>query len=664
MRTKASDSILEVKDISLKVKDKKILQNLRCSARSGDLLAVMGPTGSGKTTLLNVISGRLKPDSGIVTLNDSDFSKRERRRMAFVQQQDVFFTHLTVWETLYFAARIRLPESLTEKQKRQRMDEIVDALDIRKCLKTVIGDVFVRGISGGEKKRVSIACELLTDPDIMLLDEPTSGLDSSTACSLMQRLKSYAINFNKTIITTIHQPSSQIYHMFNNLLLLVDGHEAYWGPSKDATKYFALLNLVCEPDYNPADFLLEVAKSDEETKQRVISAAQTKRSTANGITSKPGENKLDEIQRKLKEIDAPDLNSDKETHIGVNHTNHTESVGMTRSSSNPEVHIPITELGEETDLRASLIQGLDQIPNGKHSLMPETETVRRRWSTSWWTQYKMLSWRSFKQTKGVLKQGYSIAQNLIVSFVVGIIYWQIEMNLTTVRDMMGLIFFAVAYWTFNPAFECITQFPAEKAVLYKERTSGAYRLSAYYFAKITSELPLTFILPTVMYTSFFWMAGLGGAAEFFLTYLVILLQVLVSQGFGFVLAVLCKDMRLSLTSFVSYSLAAFMIGGFFTQNIPDWLQWAKYFSHMLYPFDVMCIVIFAQMQPAPCNTTSIEQFPQCLSNSTTHIYYEDILHKAGITLPVHCYLATIFILIATLRSIGYVVLRLKRQTIL
>ena len=82
------------------------------------------------------------------------------------------------------------------------------------------------------------------------------------------------------------------------------------------------------------------------------------RSTANGITSKPGENKLDEIQRKLKEIDAPDLNSDKEAHIGVNHTNHTESVGMTRSSSNPEVHIPITELGEETDLRASLIQGL------------------------------------------------------------------------------------------------------------------------------------------------------------------------------------------------------------------------------------------------------------------------------------------------------------------
>ena len=228
METKSSTSELFVKDLVVTIKNKDILHGVNTLARSGDLLAVMGPTGSGKTTLLNAIAGKINIASGEITLNGMRYNKQLRRRMGYVHQEDALMTRLTLYESLYFTAMIRIPESVTFDEKQKRIQNVVDSLDIQKCLHTVIGDMSKRGLSGGEKKRANIACELLTDPDILLVDEPTSGLDSSTAHSLMIQLKSYATDYNKTIITTIHQPSSQVYHMFSTLLLLMDGSVSYF----------------------------------------------------------------------------------------------------------------------------------------------------------------------------------------------------------------------------------------------------------------------------------------------------------------------------------------------------------------------------------------------------------------------------------------------------
>ncbi|KAK7480394.1 hypothetical protein BaRGS_00028313 [Batillaria attramentaria] len=175
---------------------------------------------------------------------------------------------------LQFTTILRLPDEMSKKEKMKRMDEIIDQLDIKKCLDTIMGDAWNRGLSGGEKKRASIACELITDPAIIFMDEPTSGLDYSTASSLVRTLRTITEQQHKTVVMTIHQPSSQMFFTFHNLLLLSEGQLAYFGPCGNVINFFEEAGHKMDAHYNPADFIIEKLKEGKEVQNQIISAAK------------------------------------------------------------------------------------------------------------------------------------------------------------------------------------------------------------------------------------------------------------------------------------------------------------------------------------------------------------------------------------------------------
>jgi ABC-type multidrug transport system ATPase subunit len=241
-------------------REKTIISGMSGVVRPGEMLAMLGPSGSGKTTLLTALGGRAVL-SGKVTYNGQPFSGAVKRRTGFVTQHDVLYPHLTVSETLWYAARLRLPHGQSAGEKRLQADAVARELGLAKVAHSMVGGVRgVRGLSGGERKRVSIGLEVLVDPSLLLLDEPTSGLDSTTAARIVGALRRMAAEGGRTVVVTIHQPSSRLYHMFDKVLLLsADGCPIYYGRSADALGYFASVGYASPLSVNPADLMLDLA---------------------------------------------------------------------------------------------------------------------------------------------------------------------------------------------------------------------------------------------------------------------------------------------------------------------------------------------------------------------------------------------------------------------
>lgn len=231
----------------------------------GEVMAMLGPSGSGKTTLLTALAGRLAGKiSGAITYNDHPFTSAIRRNTGFLSQDDVLYPHLTVHETLTYTALLRLPRSLTHNEKMEHVDVVITELGLSRCRNSPVGggSTLFRGISGGERKRVSIGQEMLINPSLLLLDEPTSGLDATTAQRIVAVLRSLARG-GRTVVTTIHQPSSRLYRMFDKVLVLSDGHPIYSGHAGRVMEYLESIGFAPAFNFvNPADFLLDLANGE------------------------------------------------------------------------------------------------------------------------------------------------------------------------------------------------------------------------------------------------------------------------------------------------------------------------------------------------------------------------------------------------------------------
>eukprot|EP00041_Stephanoeca_diplocostata_P018664 m.392675 g.392675 ORF g.392675 m.392675 type:complete len:672 (+) comp21081_c0_seq1:174-2189(+) len=515
---------------------KTVLSGVTGCLKPGEFMCVLGTSGSGKTTMLNVLSGRhLNGDvTGRILCNDKKRQRSFRRKTAYVEQDDLMFAHLTVTETLVYTALLRLPRSMSRKEKIGRANEVIDQLGLADCRDTRIGNAMRRGVSGGERKRASIGIELITNPRILFLDEPTSGLDSYTAYHIMETIKTLT-QHGRSVICSVHQPREKIFHLFDKIMLLSKGTTCYYGPQTGVRDFFTAAGHPCPPQENLADFLLDTCTIDVRNKEIMQSSVA----------------RVEALQ-----------------HY---YTQTTYAADTDRESKQ------FLACAEDV---ASHDQPVDH----------------DSWNLTWAGEFSILISRAWKNvTREPRTTIIAFMQSFIMALVVGLIFWDIQDDQAGISNLKGLMFFIVLNNSFMALTGCIHLFHMEKQVFNRERNSGTYRVSAYFMAKTLSDLPTT-MAPVVFHiTILYFMVGMTDTAEaFFKTILIMLSTVICAQSFGLLISASTPTLQAAQILAPTVTIILMLFGGFYVQvdSLPDWLKWVEIFSFMQYSYGALFITQF------------------------------------------------------------------------
>ncbi|NXB29842.1 ABCG2 protein, partial [Eulacestoma nigropectus] len=520
-----------------KTTDKEVLRDANGIMKPG-LNAILGPTGSGKSSLLDILAARKDPRglSGNILINGAPQPANFKCTSGYVVQDDVVMGTLTVRENLKFSAALRLPKSVKEQEKNERVNQIIKELGLTKVADSKVGTQFSRGVSGGERKRTNIGMELITDPAILFLDEPTTGLDASTANAVLLLLKRMAKQ-GKTIIFSIHQPRYSIFRLFDNLTLLAAGRVLYHGPAQHAIEYFQSIGYQCEPYNNPADFFLDVI---------------------NGDSTAVARNKADE-------------------------SNTAESTEE-RSEYDKTVAEQLAEKYSNSTYYRETKAHLESISAGNKK---KTKGVFRQitYANSFLHQLKWVSRRTFKNLIG--NPQASIAQVCVTAFLgltVGAIFFGLKEDSAGLQNRVGAMFFLTTNQCFS-SISAIELFVVEKKIFIHEYISGYYRTSAYFIAKLMADLIPIRTLPSIIFTCIVYFMlgkyGLKPTVEAFFTMMFTLMMVSYTAT-SMALAIAAGQSVVAIANLLMTITFVFMIlfSGLLVNltSVLSWLSWLKYFS--------------------------------------------------------------------------------------
>jgi ABC-type multidrug transport system ATPase subunit len=384
---------------------------------------------------------------------------------------------LTVYETILNSALLRLPRDMPLEQKKRRVNETMIELGIMSIADRFIGNTGKRGISGGEKRRVSIACELVTSPGILFLDEPTSGLDAYNAYNVVESLVSLARNYGRTVIMTIHQPRSNIYALFDRLVLLAKGRLIYSGLAKDeAIQHFKNMGYECPLGFNLADYLVDLTmhalknhdvlddsqRKTTDYRLNVSSNDQSIESPSRRSIRDEQEESLYSPKQHLLEIfpgsnDGAQASSSNDNHGVKKVSQKGDSPPPTLSPTLPPPRASKFDLLIENFQKSSysvsidnFIQEISSSINPDNSIDWQSRYKERSRRASWWTQFNILSARTFKnliRNPDLLKAQYLIT--FFIAILCGSLFWKVENNLGGFQNRLGVFFFICALFGFQ-----------------------------------------------------------------------------------------------------------------------------------------------------------------------------------------------------------------------
>ncbi|KAH8392221.1 hypothetical protein KR215_003569 [Drosophila sulfurigaster] len=470
---------------------KEILHNLEGNFKSGELTAIMGPSGAGKSTLLNVMSGFCASGvSGSIRVNGKPMatsSERFRRLSCYIHQDDLLRPQLMVGEIMMMAAHLKLGFKVTKSYKLNLIKHILSLLGLDHRFNVHTGK-----LSGGQKKRLAIALELISNPPVLYLDEPTTGLDSSSCSSCVALLKKLASQ-GHTIVCTIHQPSALIFEMFDKLYTVTDGHCMYQGRVKELVPFLADQQLICPSYHNPADFLLEVAVGEHQRDiSNLIEAAKQKyyedasrypyvntddmSRILSTIKENIGGKKLSSSAQELSTLAITQIASFDYAKPGY------EELPLKEINARPQNNDDDKDNVNENDVEIADVRSTE--------LAIGLETSGKIESASFLMQYLLL----MKRILVCARRNYFLLLARIIShIVIGVIFGYLYMNVgNSAHSVLGnyvYLYGSTLLLVYTGKMAVVLTFPLEIDMLTREHFNRWYKLGPYFLSLISFEIP-------------------------------------------------------------------------------------------------------------------------------------------------------------------------------
>ncbi|KAF7423980.1 hypothetical protein PC9H_009280 [Pleurotus ostreatus] len=622
----------------------RILDNISGCVNPGQVMAIMGASGAGKSTLLDILARKYKlgTSAGATLVNGRVVKDSEFRSVAgFVDQEDTLMSTLTVYETVLYSALLRLPREMSEEGKKFRVLETLGELGILGIKDKRIGASGRRGISGGEKRRVSIACELVTSPSILFLDEPTSGLDAYNAYNVVESLVSLARNYQRTVVFTIHQPRSNIVALFDQLLLLAQGKMVYSGELSKCQEYFETVGCKCPPGFNIADYLIDLTMHAgmDINASRGISPTATFMPTAADVAS----NIADEERGLLPDSPPPRASEDTDQTESNNSGEASTQVGgasegaaqyikrkasqiLTSAASSlrsgrggdrgertlaPRLQAlvdayqqsaiagEIKAAGEELQRNATggRTPARDGEGNGPTAELPdvalETSLLRGRKRASWLTQFRILSGRAFKnlyRDPALLTAHY--LSSIALALVCGLFFHNVTNDIAGFQNRLGIFFFTLALFGFS-CLSSLGLFASERILFMRERANGYYSSFTYFSSKVLFDiLPLRVVPPLMFGAIVYGLVGLVPTVAGFWKFMLTLVLFNLSTASVVLWLSIAFD-SISVASLVGTLVMLFNL--LFTgllinrESVSPWLQWLHTISFFHAAFEALAV---------------------------------------------------------------------------